>query len=44
MTAEIPVTELEGLLEEPEVCLIGLGEHCEDAETDSLMDGVIEEL
>jgi len=41
MSAEVPVTELEGLLEEPEVCLIGLGEH---TETDPLMDGVVEEL
>lgn len=44
MTAEIPVTELEGLLEEPEVCLIGFGEHGEDPETDPLVDGVVEEL
>jgi len=44
MTAEIAVTELEGLLEEPEICLVGLGEDREYAQTHSLMDGVVEEL
>lgn len=44
MTAEISVAQLQGLLEEPEVGLVGLVEHGEDPETDSLMDGVIEKL
>ncbi len=44
MTAEVSVAQFQGLLEEPEVGLIGLIEHSEDPETNPLMDGVIEEL
>lgn len=44
MAAEVAVTQLQGLLEKPEVGLIGLGEHGEDPEPDPLMNGVIEEL
>jgi len=44
MATEIPVAQLQGLLEEPEVGLVGLVEHGEDPETNPLMDGVVEEL
>ena len=44
MTTEVPVAQLQGLLEEPEVGLVGLVKHSEDPETNPLMDGVIEEL
>lgn len=44
MTAEIPVAQLEGFLEKPEVGLVGLVEHGEDPETNPLVDGVVQEL
>lgn len=44
MTAEIPVTQIECLFQESKVCLVGLSEDREDAETHSLMNGVVEKL
>lgn len=44
MTAQIAVSEIQRLLQEPEIRPVGLSEDGEYAETDSLMDRVIELL
>lgn len=44
MTTQIAVSEVEGLFEETEVCPVGLGEDGQDAETDPLVDRVVELL
>ena len=44
MTAQIAVSEIQCLLEEPEVRPVGLGEDGEYAKTDSLVDRVVELL
>lgn len=42
MTAQIPVAQIQSVLEKTEVRLVSLCENGEDSETNPLMDGVVE--